>query len=150
MTYGSLAKVGSRIMLSVKRAFLKQPLHFLNEDSSEQSGDPETRRRGQLPMVHLTQHMKLSFHQLLDGLQGWRPKGVVKVDYQYDASGFMGRVEIPEGVTAQVSMPVNWGERSVEVDGRPFLGVPTEDGMRLSIPVSSSGSHELHSHLSLP
>jgi hypothetical protein len=78
------------------------------------------------------------------------PQGLVKVDYQYDASGFKAKIEIPEGVTAQVSMPVNRGERSVEVDGQPVLGVPTEDGTRLTVPLSSSGLHELHSNSILP
>jgi hypothetical protein len=78
------------------------------------------------------------------------PQGVLKVDYQYDTSGFKARIEIPEGVTAQVSMPVNRGEASVEVDGRPVLGVPAEDGTRLNVLLSGPGLHELHSHSSLP
>jgi hypothetical protein len=78
------------------------------------------------------------------------PQGLVKVDYQYDASGFKARIEIPEGVRAEVSMPVKQGESSVEVDGRPVLGVPAEDGTRLNVPLTSPGLHEVHSHASVP
>jgi len=78
------------------------------------------------------------------------PPGLVKVDYQYDAAGFVAKIEIPEGVTAQVSMPVNPGEGSVEVDGRAIRGEPAEDGTRLTILLSSSGLHELHSHAKSP
>jgi hypothetical protein len=78
------------------------------------------------------------------------PHGLVRVDYQYDASGFKARIEIPEGVMAEVSMPVKRGESSVEVDGSPVLGVPAEDGTRLNVPLTSPGLHELHSHATLP
>jgi hypothetical protein len=78
------------------------------------------------------------------------PQGLVKVDYQYDAPGFEAKIEIPEGVVAEVSMPVSRGESSVEVDGRPVMGVPGEDGTRLTVPLTSPGLHELHSHSSLP
>jgi hypothetical protein len=78
------------------------------------------------------------------------PQGLLKVDYQYDASGFKARIELPEGVTAQVSMPVKRGELSLELDGRAIVGVPTEDGTRLTVPVSSPGWHELHTQATLP
>jgi hypothetical protein len=78
------------------------------------------------------------------------PLGLVKVDYQYDGADFKARIEIPEGVKAEVSMPVNRGESSVEVDGRSVLGVPAEDGTRLTVLISSSGLHELRSHSKLP
>jgi hypothetical protein len=78
------------------------------------------------------------------------PQGSIKVDYRRDASEFKARIEIPEGVTARVSMPVNRGEVSIEVDGRAVLGAPAEDGTRLTVPLTTSGLHELHSHLGLP
>ena len=78
------------------------------------------------------------------------PPGLVKVDYQYDGADFRARIEIPEGVTAEVSMPINRGESSVEVDGRSVSGVPAEDGTRLTALITTSGSHELHSHSKLP
>ena len=78
------------------------------------------------------------------------PQGSIKVDYRRDASEFKARIEIPEGVTAQVSMPVNRGEVSIEIDGRTVLGAPAEDGTRSTVSLSTSGLHELHSHLGLP
>jgi hypothetical protein len=78
------------------------------------------------------------------------PQGSIKVDYRHDDSDFKARIEIPEGVTAQVSMPVDRGDGSVQVDGRAVSGVSAEDGTRLTLTLSSSGLHELHSHLSLP
>ena len=78
------------------------------------------------------------------------PQGAIKVDYRRDGADFKARIEIPEGVTAQVSMPVNRGEVSIEVDGIAVSGTPAEDGTRLIVPLSAPGSHELHSHLGLP
>jgi hypothetical protein len=78
------------------------------------------------------------------------PQGAINVDYQHHESDFKASIELPEGVTAQVSMPVDRGESTVQVDGRPVVGVPSEDGTRLTVPLSTPGAHELHSHLSLP
>jgi hypothetical protein len=76
------------------------------------------------------------------------PQGAIKVDYRHDDSDFKASIELPEGVTAQVSMPVDRGQGSIEVDGRTVLGAPAEDGTRLTVPLSTPGLHELHSHLS--
>jgi len=78
------------------------------------------------------------------------PQGMIKVDYRHDDSDFKATIEIPDGVRAQVSMPVDRGEGSVQVDGRAVSGMPAENGTRLTVTLSSSGLHELHSHLSLP
>ncbi|MGO8787774.1 MAG: alpha-L-rhamnosidase C-terminal domain-containing protein [Terriglobia bacterium] len=78
------------------------------------------------------------------------PQGLVKVDYRHDDSDFTARIEIPEGVSAEVSMPVNRGEGSVQVDGRAVSGAPAEEGTRLTVPLRTPGLHELHSNLSLP
>ena len=75
-------------------------------------------------------------------------QGAIKVDYRHDDSDFKASIELPEGVTAQVSMPVDRGQGSIEVDGRTVLGAPAEDGTRLTVPLSTPGLHELHSHLS--
>jgi hypothetical protein len=75
------------------------------------------------------------------------PQGLVKVDYLYDASGFKANIEIPDGVTAEVYMPVNRGESSLEVDGHPLTGAPAEDGTRLCVALNSAGLHELHSRV---
>jgi hypothetical protein len=78
------------------------------------------------------------------------PQGAIKVDYRHDDSDFKASIEIPEGVTAEVSMPVDRGDGSVQVDGHAVSGVSAEDGTRLTLTLSSSGLHELHSHLSSP
>jgi hypothetical protein len=78
------------------------------------------------------------------------PQGLIKVDYRRDVSDFKARVEVPEGVVAQVSMPVDRGEGSMEIDGRTVAGVPVEDGARLTVTLSGSGLHELRTHLSMP
>lgn len=78
------------------------------------------------------------------------PQGVIKVDYRHEGADFKARLEIPEGVTAQVSMPVDQGEPAVQVDGSATSGVPAEAGTRLNITLSGPGSHELRTHLSTP
>ncbi len=78
------------------------------------------------------------------------PQGVIKVDYRHDDSDFRAAIEIPKGVTAQVSMPVDQGVALVQVDGRAVSGVSAENGTRQTVTLSSPGPHELHSHLSLP
>jgi hypothetical protein len=74
------------------------------------------------------------------------PQGVVKVDYQHAGSDFKARVEVPEGVVAQISLPVSRGEGSVEMDGRAVAGVPGEDGTRLTVTLRGSGWHELRTN----
>jgi hypothetical protein len=78
------------------------------------------------------------------------PQGLIKVDYRHDDADFKARVEIPEGVAAEVSMPVDRGEGSVEVDGHATQGKPSEDGTRLTVTLSGSGLHGLRAHLSRP
>jgi hypothetical protein len=78
------------------------------------------------------------------------PQGALKVDYQYDKSDFKASIDLPEGVAAQVSMPVDRGLDSIEIDGHGVTGTPAEDGTRLTVPLTTPGLHELHSHLSLP
>jgi hypothetical protein len=78
------------------------------------------------------------------------PHGLLKVDYRHDDSDFQAAIELPAGVTAQVSMPVDKGVDSVQVDGQAVPGAPVEDGTRLAVTLSSPGAHELHSHASPP
>jgi hypothetical protein len=78
------------------------------------------------------------------------PQGLVKVDYRHDDSDFRAVIEIPEGVTAQVSLPVDQGVDSILVDGQAVPGAPVENGSRLAVTLSNPGAHELHSHASLP
>jgi hypothetical protein len=76
------------------------------------------------------------------------PQGLLKVDYRQDGADFKAIIDIPDGVAAQVSMPVARGISSVQVDGRAVSSVPAEDGTRLLVPLSRAGQHELHSHVS--
>jgi hypothetical protein len=78
------------------------------------------------------------------------PHGLLKVDYRHDDSDFQAAIELPEGVTAQVSLPVNKGVNSILVDGQAVPGTPVENGTRLAVTLSSPGAHELHSHASPP
>ena len=77
------------------------------------------------------------------------PQGALKVDYRHDDSDFKASIELPEGVAAEVAMPVDRGVGTVQVDGQAVAGVPAEDGTRLTVPLTTPGMHELHSHLSL-
>jgi len=76
------------------------------------------------------------------------PHGLLKVDYRHEDSDFQAVIELPEGVTAQVCLPVDQGVESVQVDGQTVPGVPVENGTRLAVALSSPGAHELHSHAS--
>ena len=76
------------------------------------------------------------------------PQGALKVDYRHDDSDFKASIELPQGVTAQVSLPVDRGTTSVQVDGHAVAGTPAEDGTRLTVTLSTPGLHELHSHFS--
>jgi len=78
------------------------------------------------------------------------PRGLVKVDYRHEDSDFQAAIELPEGVTAQVSLPVDKGVDSILVDGQAVPGAPVEDGTRLAVTLSSPGAHELHAHASPP
>jgi hypothetical protein len=78
------------------------------------------------------------------------PHGLLKVDYRHEDSDFQAAIELPEGVTAQVSLPVDKGVDSILVDGQAVPGMPVEDGTRLSVTLSSPGAHELHAHASPP
>jgi hypothetical protein len=78
------------------------------------------------------------------------PHGLLKVDYRHEDSDFQAAIEIPEGVTAEVSLPVDQGVDSMLVDGQAVPGAPVEDGTRLAVTLSSPGAHELHSHASPP
>lgn len=74
------------------------------------------------------------------------PQGSIKVDYQHNNADFKATIEVPQGVVAQVSMPVDRGEGSIVIDGRAVSGLPSEDGTRLTVILSSAGVHEFRSH----
>jgi hypothetical protein len=78
------------------------------------------------------------------------PHGLLKVDYRHDDTDFQAAIELPAGVTAQVSLPVDKGVESIVVDGHAVPGTPVEDGTRLEVTLNSPGAHELHSHASPP
>jgi hypothetical protein len=78
------------------------------------------------------------------------PQGLIKVDYRQDKGDFKASIEIPQGLTAQVSMPVDRVAGSVQMDGHAATGTPSEGGTRLILTLSSPGLHELHSQLKQP
>jgi hypothetical protein len=78
------------------------------------------------------------------------PQGLIKVDYRQDKGDFKASIDIPQGLTAQVSMPVDREGGSVQMDGQAATGTPSEDGTRLILTLSSPGLHELHSPLKQP
>jgi hypothetical protein len=78
------------------------------------------------------------------------PQGLINGAYRQESTEFRANVELPPGVTAQVSMPVDLGEDRVWVDGQPVSGVPAEQGTRIEITLNRAGLHELRSHLSSP
>ena len=78
------------------------------------------------------------------------PQGAIKVDYRSEDADLKATIEIPEGVVAQISMPVERGQSTVQVDGHAVSGVPAEDGTRLTVTLSSSGLHELRTNFRMP
>ncbi|MBZ5536658.1 MAG: alpha-L-rhamnosidase [Acidobacteriia bacterium] len=77
------------------------------------------------------------------------PQGSIEVDYQHDNADFKATIKVPQGVVAQVSMPVDRGEGSIVIDGHAVSGLPSEDGTRLTVILSGAGVHELRSHFTL-
>ena len=70
------------------------------------------------------------------------PHGLIKVDLRR-ASGLEATLDVPDGVDAQVSVPVTKGETSVEVNGQATTGTPAEDGTRLVIHLTRAGTYKV-------
>jgi hypothetical protein len=72
------------------------------------------------------------------------PHGLIKVDYRA-SEHFEATIELPEGVDAEVSVPVKQGELSVEVNGQSVPGTSSEGGTRLLIHLGQPGIYKLRS-----
>jgi len=70
------------------------------------------------------------------------PHGPIKVDYRA-ATDFEATIELPDGVDAQVSVPVSRGTTAIEVNGQQTSGTSAEDGVRLVIHLDRAGTYKL-------
>ena len=66
-------------------------------------------------------------------------KGPIVVDWQRGAAGLHMVLTLPAGMSAEVRLPVNWGER-VQVDGKAVTGTAREGALAVEVP---PGKHEL-------
>jgi alpha-L-rhamnosidase len=72
------------------------------------------------------------------------PNGLIKVEYK-GGDTLHATVDLPAGVAAEVSMPVCGGANSAQpvmMNGAAATGMPSENGTRLLIPVTSAGHYE--------
>ena len=71
------------------------------------------------------------------------PHGLIAVSAREDA-GFHATVEVPAGIEALVSLPVNGG-KSLLLDSKPVQGSPAEAGARAVVAVKGPGKFEFSS-----
>jgi hypothetical protein len=74
------------------------------------------------------------------------PHGLIKADCR-SSDHFEATIELPEGVDADVSVPVKQGELAVEVNGQSLVGQAVEGGTRLLIHLGQAGVYKLRSLL---
>lgn len=67
-------------------------------------------------------------------------RGPITVDWRHTAAGFYLALELPPETSAQVRLPLEWGDR-VQVDGKPTIG--TKHDGTVEVEVTGSGKHEL-------
>jgi hypothetical protein len=72
------------------------------------------------------------------------PNGLIKVDLK-QAGGLSAAIDLPQGVEADVSLPVTKGVATVEVDGKAVSGAVAEDGTRVVVHLDHAGSYKLQS-----
>jgi len=73
------------------------------------------------------------------------PGGLIQADYRA-ASGLTANIEIPNGVQADVSMPVCNGDRNITLDGSRVSGEPSENASRVIVRLTKPGRYELRSN----
>ena len=59
------------------------------------------------------------------------PQGLIRVDYRKGVGGLTAEIDLPQGVTGKISVPVRAGQTSVTVNGKLVKGSLTENGSRL-------------------
>jgi alpha-L-rhamnosidase len=72
------------------------------------------------------------------------PSGAFRVDYKA-SKGLDAKLEIPAGVTANVSMPACANQNSVLLNGNRTSGQAAENGTRVEIRLDHAGEYQLHS-----
>jgi hypothetical protein len=71
------------------------------------------------------------------------PTGLLKVDYHKTAMGLQAHIDLPPGIRAKVSMPIQKGQGAVMLNGVATEGVAAEDGNRLLIALNGEGHYVL-------
>jgi hypothetical protein len=72
------------------------------------------------------------------------PKGLIEIDLKREA-GLLLRLDIPEGIQADVLVPVAGPSSAVSVNGGVQTGTPVEDGKRMRIALAHGGQYEIRS-----
>ena len=71
------------------------------------------------------------------------PHGPIKVDLHARGDGLDTTLDLPDGITAEVSIPAPKGETSVELNGQTATATPAENGSRLTVEISKGGHYTL-------
>jgi hypothetical protein len=71
------------------------------------------------------------------------PHGLLKVDAHHESSGFVITADIPEGVTAKLSVPVTSKSARIFVNDKPQEASADEDGTRMVVTLQKAGHYEL-------
>jgi alpha-L-rhamnosidase len=74
------------------------------------------------------------------------PQGAIRVDYKASAAGLDAQIELPNGVSARVSMPVCAGENSLTMNGNQMSGEFVESGTRVAVAIGKAGQYSFHSN----
>lgn len=70
------------------------------------------------------------------------PHGLLKVDARKEENGTRVVVDVPEGVTANVALPIASASARVLVNGKPAEGTPSEQGARFVVKLDRAGHYE--------
>jgi hypothetical protein len=71
------------------------------------------------------------------------PHGPIKLDLHARGDALETSLDLPDGITAQVSLPAPKGATAVEVNGQPMTATPSENGSRLIVEISKGGYYTL-------
>ena len=71
------------------------------------------------------------------------PAGLLKVDYRKTPMGLQAQIDLPPGIKAKVSMPIQKGQGAVMLNGVATEGVAAEGGFRLLIALNGEGHYVL-------
>ena len=71
------------------------------------------------------------------------PKGLLKVDLRKTPTGTEITVDIPDGVTAHVSVPVSQSTAQIAVNGNAMQATAAENGTRKIVALSNPGHYSI-------